>query len=98
MRVKPNLNTVPRMTWSERFAKFVRERFDGNQLEVAFSLRVAPSRIHDWMHGTTPRAETRRRIQKWSGGRVEDIPAPADSSERPLAKTAARPRRKAEAS
>lgn len=83
-----------RTTWNERFAKYVEKRFGGNLLEASFSLHVSPSRVHDWVNGTTPREETRDRIEKWSDG---DVPAKTGAT-RPLAKSSAPARRKAAAS
>ena len=59
------------MTWNEAFRAYVEERFsDGGQQAAAFSLKTTPSNISYWCNGKLPREKWRRRIDRWSGGRV----------------------------
>lgn len=50
------------------------ERNKVPQVDAARLLKVAPSLIHYWTHGSAPRPGYRRRIEKWTRGEV-----PADS-------------------
>lgn len=50
-----------------------REFLDKNRLsrlEAARLLKVAPSFIHYWIHGTAPSAAYRQLIEKWTQGEV----------------------------
>ncbi len=59
------------MTWNEAFDAHIRERFgDGAQNKAAASLRTTPSNVFNWCHGKLPREKWRKRIDRWSGGRV----------------------------
>ncbi len=64
------------MIWSAAFKAYIDERFgDGAQQKAALSLRAAQSKVHYWCHGARAREKERRRIQRWSGGRVPaDLP------------------------
>lgn len=71
------------MTWSDRFRIYIERRFGtGAQQKAAFSLKVAPSKVHYWCHGATAREAMRKRIARWSNGEVPaalDAQAPAES-------------------
>lgn len=62
-------------TWSEAFSAYL----DANgieQLQAAMQLKVGPSKVHYWKHGSRPQKElVRRRIERWSKGAVRaDLP------------------------
>lgn len=71
------------MTWSDRFREYIERRFGtGAQQKAAFSLKVAPSKVHYWCHGATAREAMRKRVARWSNGEVPaeiTIPEPQDS-------------------
>lgn len=57
-------------TWTAAFRAEVDARFV-TQLEAAKSLRLPPNRVNQYYHGVyVPREALRRRIQRWSAGRV----------------------------
>lgn len=56
-------------TWSEKFATFLANR-GLSHLDAQLKLRVHPSVLHYWLHGTTPRKDMREKIEKWSDGEV----------------------------
>jgi hypothetical protein len=62
-------------TWSEAFAEYL-DQEGLEQLAVALALRVGPSKVHYWKHGSRPRdPRIRRKIQRWSHDRVPaDLP------------------------
>lgn len=61
-----NLN---HMTWPEAFVAYV-TKLGKTDLEVAQELKIAPSFIHYWRKGATPREELRKKVAKWSKNAV----------------------------
>lgn len=72
------------MTWSEAFTRHL-DKLGLSQQDALFSLRrsrikATVSQICYWRRGTCPRAATRRKIERWSGGSVPaDLPRAAAS-------------------
>lgn len=69
------------MTWSDAFRAHIEKRYgDGAQQKAAIALKMAQSKVHYWCHGARAREETRKRIERWSGGDVRaDLPSSAEA-------------------
>jgi len=59
------------MTWNEAFRAYIEDRFgDGPQQKAAHSLKTTPANISYWCNGKLPREAWRKKIARWSGGKV----------------------------
>lgn len=63
-------------TWTEQFNAYL-ERHGMAPQDFALKHRIAPSKVHYWTKGSTPREEMQERIARLTDDEVPVTPAPA---------------------